>query len=118
MLPHHKYYKNPLLQSGLQNIVYRSPQGPTSQSVQLTVGSSQSRPHTRSSRRREAKATALSVIFISNLLEVLGFIISSVLAFKLLVDSTGDDLVVTLDAKIHVPAFATPASLPMRQQLF
>lgn len=125
MLSPAKYFKDPPLQSGLSNTLYHSPQRPNSQPVKLTAGNtpmrsvlSQSRPHARSPRPREVKMTVLSVLLISNLFEVLGSIISTVLAFEVLAGTTGDGLVVTLDVKIHVPAFATPMLLTMWQQLF
>lgn len=109
------------MKSGLMSF-YHSPKTSASNYEQPTVGktppcsvSSQTRPHGRLARLRKVKTSVLSGLLISNLFEVLGFVIGTFLTIKVL---AGDSLVVTLDAKIHVPAFAAPVLLPMRQQLF
>lgn len=77
--------------------------------------STQNGPHARPLRLHKVETSVLSGLSISNLFEVLGFVIDTFLAIKML---AGDSLVVTLDAEIHVPVFAAPVLLPMGQQLF
>ena len=83
--------------------------GPVS-SVDLTSGNP--------GHQCEAVADAHSELLINNPLRALEATVSTALAFKVQADPTGGGTVITLDAKVHVPAFTPPVLLTTRQHLF